>query len=154
MNGNNVFLNCMAEEGNPERISARDYLLIPLSKRVYIVLNDGSAPRSIISICENIIAKEQDDFVIYVFCGRESGIGDKIKETFGESSAVKAIIVGNKVEMYLKAADVIFSKFSLFSEQGKTVAYKPAGKTKIAFSKAYRSIGGAISAAKRFLERR
>ncbi|MBQ7445731.1 MAG: hypothetical protein IJS71_07345 [Clostridia bacterium] len=151
MNGNVVFLNCMAVEGNPERANAREYLLIPLSKKVYIVMTEGAGPRSVVSLCDNIVTNEAGDYVIYVFCSRESGIGDRVREVFGDDSPVKTVVVGNRVEMYLKAADVVFSKFSLFGDGGEPSGIRRLGALKIAFSKAYRSAGTAITAAKRYL---
>ncbi len=143
----------MAEEGNPDRIKAREYLLIPLSKKVYIIMPDGTGTRNLISACGRIIAKETGDFVIYVFCSRESGLCDLLPETFGEGSPVKPVVVGNRVEMYLKAADVIFSKVSLSGDPEGPFG-KASPSLKVAFSRTYRSMTTAAAAARRFLEKR
>ena len=146
MNGNTVFLRCMTCEDTPERVSAREYLLIPLSKTVYVVLTEGASPRAVVSICESVAGSVSGDFSIYVCCSRESGIGDVVREHFGENSPVRPIVIGNKTGMYVSAADVIFSAY--------TEADRKPPMPEGTFSRVYRSIGAAITAAKKFIAAR
>lgn len=132
----------MASEDTPERVNAREYLLIPLSRTVYVVLAEGASPRSVVNICESILGDVRDDFSVYVCCGRGSGVSDLIKERFGEDSPVKTIVIGNRTGMYISAADVVFS--------ADTGADQRPPMSDGAFVKVYKSIGAAISAAKKF----
>lgn len=106
-------------------------------------MTEGATSRSVISICESIAHGESGDLAIYVFCSRESGLDDLIKETFGGDSPVKPVVIGNKTGMYISAADVIISA-------NQNVA-QDTSLSKAAFIKVYKRIGSAISAAKRFV---
>ena len=153
MKGKMIFINCKTAEGSVERKAARDYLVIPQTKRVYIVTPGEATEKDVTGICRDILRTETENFVVYVLTPRGSGLPEALKENFSGEPAVRPVVIGKKTEMYLKAADVILTKASILTDPVDAAA-NVGDVITTAYTKAYRNVKLAVQNAKLFLDTR
>ena len=153
MKGKMIFINCKTAEGSTERKAARDYLVIPQTKRVYIVTPGEATARDVTAICRDIVRTETENFVVYVLTPRGSGLQETLREQFSGEPAVCPVVIGKKTETYLKAADVILTRASILTDPVDAAA-DVGDMLTTAYSKAYRSVSQAVLNAKLFLDTR
>jgi processive 1,2-diacylglycerol beta-glucosyltransferase len=87
-------------------------------------MSGGAVCGNIKAICKKIIQTTDVSTVIYVFCGRNQKLLEKIKNNF---SAQKVIPIGftDNIYEYMKAADVVLSKAGGLSSTEVAVANVP-----------------------------
>jgi len=96
-----------------ERMSkeeARNYLVIPSDKRLYLIMTGGIGCGNVLDLCSEILKDKGDDTAIYVLAGRNSDLLDRIRKRYGEDERVHAVAFTRKVNVYMSAADVLLSK--------------------------------------------
>ena len=89
--------------------AARNYLVIPQKRKVYLVLASGMSADSVREICDGIIRTEAGDFSVYCFVGRESEVRDTLGEYYGSGDKVRVVAFTEKINIYMEAADVVLS---------------------------------------------
>ena len=95
---------------NLSKEQARNYLVIPNNRKVYLIMSGGVGCGNIVEICDKVNAKTEDDALIYVLVGRNDQIKEKIAKKFGCNSKIWAVTFTDKVNLYMKAADVLITK--------------------------------------------
>lgn len=155
MKGKMIFIKCNNADENAQRHVARDYLVIPQNKRVYIISRGDASDREIMNICNDIVGSESRDFIVYVFVPRDGALKDSLKNAFPGNSPVKPVVAGHKTEVYLNAADVVLTKLNIAHREN---AERDIPKTSVtekisaAYFNAYRSAKEAVKAARQFLD--
>lgn len=155
MKGKMIFISCRGADGDSQRHIARDYLVIPQNRRVYIISRGDASDREIINICSDIVETETRDFVVYVLVSRDGPLKDSLRNAFPGNSPVRPVVAGRKTEVYINAADVILTKTNIARREDAAGDIPKASVTKrisAAYFSAYRSAKEAIRAAKLFLD--
>ncbi|MBP1586817.1 MAG: hypothetical protein ILO53_00240 [Clostridia bacterium] len=150
-----IFISCNKADENSQRHVARDYLVIPQNRRVYIISRGDASDREIINICNDIVATENHDFVVYVLVPRDGELKEALRNAFPGNSSVRPVVAGRKTEVYLNAADVILTKANIARREGPSDNIPKASMTQrisAAYFSAYRSAKEAIKAARLFLD--
>ena len=107
---------CRGEEhGAVERKAARNYLVIPNNKRVYLILPDGLEERQVLELCGEILAMEDKDLIVYVFVQRGDALADSLREAFPDRWAIQPVVIGSKANQFIYAADVVLTKAGILS---------------------------------------
>ena len=102
--------------------AARNYLVIPSGKRVYLVISKDMTIDTVFEICDGIIENESEDFAVYVYVRRDGDFRERLVEKYGAGSRVSPVVVGKMTEMYINAADIVLTKATLLKvpkEPGK-----------------------------------
>lgn len=92
------------------RKQARNYLALPEKSRVVLVMTGGIGGGNAVALCRELYRLADPDTLVYVLCGRNSGLFEKLTHEFAGDSRIRAITFTEKVYLYLKAADVLISK--------------------------------------------
>jgi len=111
-----VVINYDKKKGEPRKKAARNYLVIPQSKRVYLIMSKELDKDTIFEMCDEIISTETRPYMVYIYVRRESNLFDLLKERYGELTQIQPVIIGKKTEMYINAADIILTKTTLLRE--------------------------------------
>lgn len=93
-----------------DKNAARNYLMIPQSKAVFLVMSGGVGCGNILELCDEFIRRKETDSVVYVLVGRNSELKDKIDERYANAPQIQAVTFTEKVNLYMNAADVMISK--------------------------------------------
>ena len=99
---------CFAEQMG--KAAARNYLVIPQSKRIYLIHCSDLSTGSVEDLCDGLIREENTDFAVYLLVGRDGDMKDDLAAYYGQSGTVRVITYTEKVNVYTEAADVIISK--------------------------------------------
>lgn len=89
---------------------ARNCLSIPQDKKIVLIMTGGIGSGDAVTLCKELNSRMDDETFIYVLCGRNSDLKEKICKKFAQSSHIKALDFTKKVNLYMKAADVLISK--------------------------------------------
>ena len=103
------------EDGALERKAARNYLVIPNNKRVYLILPDGMEERQVLELCGEILEMEDSDLIVYVFVQRGGALADMLRKAFPDRWAIQPIVIGSKANKFIYAADVVLTKARFLS---------------------------------------
>ena len=99
-----------AFSGQMGRQAARNYLVIPQSRRVYLIHCRGLSTGNIEDICDSLIREESHDYAVYLLVGREESKRDDLLAYYGTSGRINVITYTEKVNVYMEAADVMLAK--------------------------------------------
>lgn len=89
---------------------ARNYLVIGQDKTVILVMTGGVGCGHVSELCGKLLEKADAATCIYVLCGRNSDMKEKIDGEYGSDSRVHTVTFTKKVDLYMKAADVLITK--------------------------------------------
>ncbi len=92
------------------KMAARNYLVIPRSKRVYLLMSDGLSGDYIIRLCEELKKSEQHDYLVYIPTVRYSEIKDKLMKYSVKDPHIRVITYTQKLNLYIESADVMLLK--------------------------------------------
>lgn len=92
------------------RKAARNTLIIPEIRRVYLVMSGGMGSGALQSIGDLFLKKEKGDFMVYIMVGRNGDLGDKLRERYKSNPRVQIVTYTSKVHLFMQAADVVVSK--------------------------------------------
>ena len=135
-----ITIFCRGEEdGGVERKSARNFLVIPKAKRVYLILPDGMATQQVLWLCREILSKEEEEPIVYVFVERGDALSDRLREEFRGQWAIQPIVIGSKATQFGYAADVILTRAGILSTAGLPGA-EDLGKWRILRSGNFREV--------------
>ena len=90
--------------------AARNYLVIPQNRKVYLLLASGMSAGSAEEICDGLIKTETGDFSVYCLVGRESETKDALLQKYRNNSKIQVITFTEKINIYMEAADVVLSQ--------------------------------------------
>ena len=92
------------------KAAARNYLVIPKNKRVYLLIPDGLEVNDITRLCEELSRIEKEDYLLYIPTPRCSIIRDKLMEYAAGSSTVRIITYTRRLSLYIESADAMLLK--------------------------------------------
>lgn len=94
---------------NFSRIKARNYLVIPERKKLFVVLAENKDENEIVELCDGFLSDSTDCYVFVIF-SRESGLSEIICSRYGTDSKIKPVTVSKRIGIYLQAADAVIAK--------------------------------------------
>lgn len=106
-----------------DKSAARNYLVIPQTKRVYLVMTGGEGGADVMSLCDEFLL--EGDGEAYVLVGRNSVLMNQMLEKYGLDSHIHAITYTEKVNLYMRAADAVITKPGGLSSTEAAVANVP-----------------------------
>ena len=89
---------------------ARNYLIIPKSRKVYLILSHGMNRNTVSSICDELIKNETSDCSVYVLADRGSEILEKLSDRYAGVRQIQIVTYTEKFSVYMKAADAVIAK--------------------------------------------
>ena len=89
---------------------ARNYLIIPKSRRVYLILSQGMSRNTVIGVCDELIKSEAGDYAVYVLAERGSEILEKLSDRYACAQQMHIVTFTEKFSVYMKAADAVIAK--------------------------------------------
>lgn len=92
------------------RQEARNYLVIDRDKTVILVMTGGVGCGHVSELCGKLLQKADARTCIYVLCGRNSDMKEQIDREYGGDDRVQTVTFTKKVNLYMKAADVLITK--------------------------------------------
>lgn len=107
------------------RRAARNYLVIPQDKRVYLLISDGLRYEEVRDICAEMLGKESSDFLLYILVQRDSDIKALIEQKFRGESSIRVITVTKKINIYMEGADVVLTRPLAYESYQAAVAGAP-----------------------------
>ena len=107
------------------RAEARDALGIPGDAKVYLIMTGGIGCGDAIGLCDTLLALPDEDAQICVLAGRNEELLRGLREKYGEESEVRALPFTDKVNLYMRAADVLLSKAGGISSAEAAVVNVP-----------------------------
>ena len=94
----------------PTRAEARNFLVIPKKKRVYVINSMGLKPSYVSNLCEYLAGLEKKDALIYVLADRESELYEKLsrklKKKLPDEPMIQTAAYSERENFYIAAADV------------------------------------------------
>lgn len=92
------------------RENARNFLVIPANRRVYLVMSGGMGSGDLQGICDRFLRTESGDYTVYVLVGRNDDLRDKLRERYKDKTQIQIIAFTDKVNLFMEAADVVITK--------------------------------------------
>lgn len=92
------------------RQQARNYLALPQDQKVILIMTGGIGGGNAAALCRELQRRADGNTLVFVLCGRNSALKEKIEEEFADSPQIQAVTFTKKVNLYMKAADVLISK--------------------------------------------
>lgn len=92
------------------RKAARNYLMIPEDRRVYLVMSGGIGVSGLGELCDALSRAESGAYTAYVLTGRNSDMQETLQKRYGGDRHIQVITFTEKVNMYMEAANVLLSK--------------------------------------------
>ena len=135
------------EAGGMERKIARNYLVIPQNRRVYLIAPGAAGSREVLALCREILNREGENVTVYVYVNRGGELPLILKHRFVGEDRIRPVIVGKGTEQFLKAADVVLTRSKVLLSPEEAPQKKEKKQLLIASS-----VKEAISKAKRFLD--
>ena len=93
-----------------DKKAARNYLVIPENRRVYLLLSHGISYEEIRDICDEMLRTENESFLFYVFVRRGCEKGELLKRRYEKEERVQIITLNKKLSVYMESADVMLTK--------------------------------------------
>jgi len=90
--------------------AARNYLVIPQDKRVYLVLTGGMGYDEVTGICTEMLGAEEEDFLLYLLLLRDSDIRDRLQQKYKGADCIRIITLTKNLNIYMEGADVVLSR--------------------------------------------
>lgn len=107
------------------KAAARNYLVIPKSRRIYLLIADGLTPDTILRLCEELAVAETEDYVLYIPTARSSPIRDKLVQYSGKDAHVRIITYTKQLHLYIESADAMLLKPDTLTSTEAAVAGVP-----------------------------
>ena len=107
------------------REEARNYLVIPTERKMYLIMTGGLGCGNVIDLCKEILESTGDDASIYVLAGRNNDLHEDIQNQFFGDERIQTVTFTQRVNIYMKAADVLISKPGGISSTEAAVANVP-----------------------------
>ena len=107
------------------KYGARNYLVIPQEKRVYLFLAGGMGFEEVRDICLEMLGAEDEDFLLYVLLPRDSEIREKLGQLFAQENSIRVITLTKRLNIYMEGADVVMTKPLAFESYEAAVAGTP-----------------------------
>ena len=92
------------------RQEARNYLVLDQDRQLILVMTGGVGCGNGSELCEKLLAHADERSCIQVLCGRNSEMKEKIDSAFARDPRVQTVTFTKKVDVYMKAADVLITK--------------------------------------------
>lgn len=108
-----------------DKDAARNYLVIPQSKAVFLIMSGGVGCGNILELCDELINRNETNYVAYILVGRNSELKEKIDVRYANHPQIQAVTFTEKVNLYMNAADVLISKPGGLSSTEAAVANVP-----------------------------
>lgn len=89
---------------------ARNYLVLEQDRKLILVMTGGVGCGNVSELCEKLLAHADERSCIQVLCGRNSEMKEKIDSAFARDPRVQTVTFTRKVDVYIKAADVLITK--------------------------------------------
>ena len=89
---------------------ARNYLVLGQDRQVILVMTGGVGCGHVAELCEKLLALADERSCIQILCGRNSEMKEKIDAQFRDDPRVRTVTFTKKVDVYMKAADVLITK--------------------------------------------
>lgn len=105
--------------------AARNYLVIPQDKRVYLFLAGGMSYEQVRDICVEMLSAEDKSFLLYVLLPRDSEIRDQLSDKFSADDSIRVITLTKKLNIYMEGADVVLTRPLAFESYEAAVAGAP-----------------------------
>ena len=103
------------ESGLIEKKAARNYLVIPQHKKVYLIIPSDIESDVILSLCEEISENETGDYVTYIFVKRGSELSETLNSRFPDRKHFRPVVISKIKNMYVNSADIILTRAGLVS---------------------------------------
>ena len=104
---------------------ARNYLVIPQDKRVYLFLAGGMCFEEVRDICVEMLDAEDESFLLYVLLPRDSEIKEQLEQKFRGEGSIRLITVTKSLNVYMEGADVVLTKPLAYESYEAAVAGAP-----------------------------
>lgn len=105
--------------------AARNYLVIPQDKRVYLVMTGGMGYDEVTAICAEMMEAEDEDFLLYLLLPRDSDLRDRLLEKYRRNDSIRVITLTKNLNVYMEGADVVLSRPRVFESYEAAVARAP-----------------------------
>ena len=92
------------------KAAARNYLVIPKNRRIYLLIADGLSVDTILRLCEELSAAETQDYVLYIPTTRSSPLRDKLMQCSQKDTHVRIITYTKQLQLYFESADAMLLK--------------------------------------------
>ncbi len=89
------------------KAAARNYLVIPKKRRIYLLIPDGLSSEDISYICKELADSEQEDYAVYIPTKRSSPVRDTLMRILGSDQHIKLITYTKQLNLYIESADAI-----------------------------------------------
>lgn len=73
-------------------------------------MTGGMGCGNILELCNGLLKNPDKNIIIYVLCGRNDSLKQKIDQLHQTDARVQAVVFTKEVSIYMKAADVLLSK--------------------------------------------
>ena len=107
------------------RRGARNYLVIPQDKRVYLLLAGGMRFEEVRDICVGMLEAEDTDFLLYVLLPRDSDIKERLAQKFRDASGICVITLTKHLNIYMEGADAVLTRPLAYESYEAAVAGAP-----------------------------
>ena len=95
---------------DPEnREKARNFLVIPKSKKLFLIFSDNMTSDDVVLLCRSIRDNSSVNYYVFVVSSRESEMPHIIEKEFGDDLSIKSVTVSKRIGIFLQAADVTIS---------------------------------------------
>jgi hypothetical protein len=91
------------------RENARNFLVIPKTKKLFLIFTDNMTSDDVILLCRSIRDNSTRSYYVFVVSSRESEMPSLIKKEFGDDAPIKSVTVSKRIGIFLQAADVTIS---------------------------------------------
>ena len=105
--------------------AARNYLVIPQDKRVYLFLAAGMRFEEVRDICVEMLNAEDESFLMYVLLPRDSEIKERLEQKFRSEDSIRLITLTKRLNIYMEGADVVLTRPLAFESYEAAVAGTP-----------------------------
>lgn len=107
------------------RWAARNYLVIPQDKRVYLFLAEGLPFEQVLNICVEMLDTENEDFLLYVLLPRDSELRERLTQKFAGEESIRLITVTKHLNLYMEGADAVLTRPLAYESYEAAVAGAP-----------------------------
>ena len=105
--------------------AARNYLVIPQDKRVYLFLAAGMRFEEVRDICVEMLSAEDESFLMYVLLPRDSEIKERLEQKFRSEDSIRMITLTKRLNIYMEGADVVLTRPLAYESYEAAVAGAP-----------------------------
>ena len=107
------------------KAEARKALGLPAGAKVYLVMTGGIGCGDALSLCDSLLEVPDEDTLICVLAGRNNELMDQLNGKYGANGEVLTVPFTDRVNAYMRAADVLLSKAGGISSAEAAVVNVP-----------------------------